>query len=185
MIVLGYFVQKWLGLNKPQSSLSKKAWAKRYGRDGIRAMRKLIEYASELEKEEAQKLKEDLNKFFDSTMSGYQHKEVREMADAVIDNEEQLEEHEVAWLTFGMGNLLLQPEEENTEEDAKRFRQLCVIYEDLQKQKTKLRIKCHGCGRSLKGITQAMIGNIAVCPKCKAEFTIKQKDETSRDKQTE
>lgn len=45
---------------------------------------------------------------------------------------------------------------------------------------TKLKVKCPGCGRSLKGATEAMIGDTAVCPKCKAEFTIEKKSSEVR-----
>ena len=124
--------------------MSKSAWAKRYGRKAIRTLRKLNDFASGLRKDEVQKLKTDLSKFIfrDSTMSDEERKQVREMADAVVDRSEQLQDDEFTWLTFSMGNLLLQSEEENTEGDAERFRQLCVMYDDLQKRKTKLRIKC-------------------------------------------
>lgn len=50
---------------------------------------------------------------------------------------------------------------------------------------SKLRLTCPQCGRSLKGVNEAMIGDIGVCPKCRAEFTIKRTDETSRDEETE
>jgi hypothetical protein len=36
----------------------------------------------------------------------------------------------------------------------------------------KIRLKCPQCGRHLQGATSRMIGDIGVCPKCKAEFTI-------------
>ena len=36
----------------------------------------------------------------------------------------------------------------------------------------RLVIHCPQCGRSLKGATKDMIGDIGVCTKCKAEFTI-------------
>lgn len=36
-------------------------------------------------------------------------------------------------------------------------------------------INCPKCGRSLKGATQEMIGDTGICPKCKAEFIIEQK----------
>ena len=37
----------------------------------------------------------------------------------------------------------------------------------------KLRLKCPRCGHNLKGATTAMIGDLAVCPHCKAEFEIR------------
>ena len=46
----------------------------------------------------------------------------------------------------------------------------------------KLRLNCPQCGRLLKGATREMIGDIGVCPKCKAEFTIEQKGENSKEK---
>ena len=53
-----------------------------------------------------------------------------------------------------------------------------VIEEKSQPKKSKnIRINCPECGRSLKGATQEMIGDIGVCPKCKSEFTIEPKDE--------
>ena len=205
MIVLGYFVQKWLGLNKPQSTMSNPAWAKEYERNAIRILRKLNDYAtSGLGKDEVQKLKTDLFSFIfyyrnsfivsgatnimddilDLIITDEKRKQVRTMADALVDGSEKLEDHEFTWLTISMGKLLLQSEED-TEGDSERFRQLYVMYDDLQKRKTKLRIKCPGCNRSLKGVTEEMIGDIGVCPKCRAEFTIKRRDETSRDEETE
>ncbi len=54
----------------------------------------------------------------------------------------------------------------------------------FEEQKSrKLKLACPQCGRSLKGVTEAMIGDIGVCPKCKAEFTIKQKDKKTKDEQ--
>lgn len=35
-------------------------------------------------------------------------------------------------------------------------------------------VDCPKCGRWLKGATREMIGDTGVCPKCKAEFVIKQ-----------
>lgn len=208
MIVLGYFVQKWSGLKKPQATMSNPAWNKEYERSAIRILHKINEYAtSGLGKDEVQKLKTDLFGFIffynttfsslisrttnimddlrDLMMTDEKRKQMRTMADALVDGSEKLEDHEFTWLTINIGNLLLQSEEENTERDAERFRQLYVMYDDLQKRKTKLRIKCPDCGRLLKGATEAMIGDIGVCPKCKAEFTIKSGDETSRDEETE
>lgn len=158
-----------------------KAWAKVYGRKAIPTLRNLNYFVSVLGKNEVRKLKTGLIKplLRDSVMSDEEREQVREMADAVVDGGEQLGKYEFTWLTFTMGNLLLQSEEENTEEDAERFRQLCVIYDDLQKRITKLKIKCPGCGRSLKGVTRAMIGDVGVCPKCKAEFIVEPKDEQS------
>lgn len=49
----------------------------------------------------------------------------------------------------------------------------------------KLRLNCPQCGRLLKGATREMIGDIGVCPKCKAEFAIEQKGENSKEKLTE
>ncbi len=47
---------------------------------------------------------------------------------------------------------------------------------------TKLKVKCPGCKRSLKGATEAMIGDTAVCPKCKTEFIIEKKGNQTKDK---
>ena len=61
---------------------------------------------------------------------------------------------------------------------------LCVISvviwffyrEDYQKEKNHerktLRIRCPQCNRLLRGATKEMIGEIAICPKCEAEFEI-------------
>ncbi len=38
---------------------------------------------------------------------------------------------------------------------------------------TKLRTACPKCGISLRGVTNKMVGDIGVCPKCRAEFEIK------------
>ena len=46
-----------------------------------------------------------------------------------------------------------------------------------KKKKSKLEINCPQCGRFLFGATQDMIGDTGVCPKCKAEFEIKQNKE--------
>jgi hypothetical protein len=43
------------------------------------------------------------------------------------------------------------------------------------KKGNKLKVNCPKCSRRLKGATQEMIGDIGVCPKCKAEFVIEQK----------
>jgi len=69
------------------------------------------------------------------------------------------------------------------QKDVERNSQLKAIYDDLQKQTTKLKLKCPGCGRSLKGATEGMVGDVGVCPKCKAEFVIEQKDVKLRDEQ--
>jgi len=37
-----------------------------------------------------------------------------------------------------------------------------------------LHIDCPQCGRLLKGATREMIGDTGVCPKCKAEFTLRE-----------
>ena len=36
----------------------------------------------------------------------------------------------------------------------------------------KLKVKCPACGHTLKGATTAMVGELGVCPHCKAEFEI-------------
>ena len=71
------------------------------------------------------------------------------------------------------------------------FIMIFVSYYILSKgyiQKTKrttknsqLVIHCPQCGRSLKGATEEIIGHTGVCTKCKAEFTIEQKGEKSKD----
>lgn len=49
---------------------------------------------------------------------------------------------------------------------------LIYVFKD---KKPKLIINCPQCSRSLKGATQEMIGDTGVCPKCKSEFVIEQK----------
>jgi hypothetical protein len=44
----------------------------------------------------------------------------------------------------------------------------------------RLTIHCPQCGRSLKGATKDMIGDIGVCPKCKAEFMIEENNSASK-----
>jgi len=39
----------------------------------------------------------------------------------------------------------------------------------------KLKLVCPQCGRPLYGATQEMTGDTGICPKCKAEFVIEQK----------
>ena len=53
----------------------------------------------------------------------------------------------------------------------------------LQYKLLKIKVNCPQCGRSLKGATKDMIGDIGVCPKCKAEFAIEQKGVKLRDEQ--
>ena len=55
------------------------------------------------------------------------------------------------------------------------------------KQQKTVSIKCPQCGEELYGATEEMIGDIEVCKKCKAEFTIRQDDEqeTGSDKKNE
>jgi len=42
----------------------------------------------------------------------------------------------------------------------------------LPKKENKLGINCPNCGHRLYGVTESMIGQIGMCKKCKAEFTI-------------
>lgn len=51
-----------------------------------------------------------------------------------------------------------------------------VNVDAIQQKPKYLKISCPQCGRLLKGATQAMIGDIGVCPKCKTEFVIEQKE---------
>ena len=53
--------------------------------------------------------------------------------------------------------------------------------QETKLKSNKIKINCPECGCSLKGATQEMIGDIGVCPKCKSEFTIEQKDENKKD----
>lgn len=43
----------------------------------------------------------------------------------------------------------------------------------------KMRLDCPQCGRQLKGASTDMVGDVGVCPKCKAEFVIEQKDSST------
>ncbi len=52
---------------------------------------------------------------------------------------------------------------------------MAVCGTKIENEKPKLIINCPQCGHSLKGATQEMIGDKGVCPKCKAEFVIEQK----------
>jgi len=57
-----------------------------------------------------------------------------------------------------------------------------LLKKEIQKgKKVEIRVNCPQCGRSLKGATQEMIGDIGVCPKCKSEFTIEQKGNNSKE----
>ena len=49
------------------------------------------------------------------------------------------------------------------------------LEKNCQTKSEKVSINCPRCGRSLKGATQEMIGDTGICPKCKAEFIIEQK----------
>lgn len=44
-----------------------------------------------------------------------------------------------------------------------------------EKKDKKIKVNCPQCGRLLKGATREMIGDTGVCPKCKTEFVIEQK----------
>lgn len=44
---------------------------------------------------------------------------------------------------------------------------------------TKLKIKCPNCGARLRGVTSDMIGDIGVCPSCRAEFQISDPNEAA------
>lgn len=112
----------------------------------------------------------------------------RRCVDAVIDGREQLELPELMMLRFSMILVFNQTNEErkyrnedNFNKDKERSTRLGVICDDESKRNSKLKVKCPGCSRSLKGATEAMIGDIAVCPKCKAEFEIKQEDNKVKD----
>jgi hypothetical protein len=49
------------------------------------------------------------------------------------------------------------------------------LEKNCQPKSEKVSINCPRCGRSLKGATQEMIGDTGICPKCKTEFVIEQK----------
>ena len=46
---------------------------------------------------------------------------------------------------------------------------------------TNIKVRCPECKKSLKGATDEMIGDIGVCPKCKAEFVIEAKTNVAVD----
>lgn len=107
----------------------------------------------------------------------------RRCVDAVIDGREQLDLQKLFALRFCMNFGFMQTNEESKyrneesfNKDKERVTRFGIIYDDMSKIYTKLKVQCPGCGRSLKGATEAMIGDAAVCPKCKAEFEIKQED---------
>lgn len=60
------------------------------------------------------------------------------------------------------------------------FSLLAPIWAIWKELKT-VSIECPQCGKKLYGATEEMIGEIGVCKKCKAEFTIKQEDTESKD----
>lgn len=158
--------------------MHKRSWTKVYGQDVIQFFRELDTHAPGWEREEIPMFGGKLTDLATSLSDDERH-ELREKADAVIDGYTTVDDLELTRLTAYMGFLrsLSQFEEENTVKDTERFRKLCVIYDDMQKRKTKLKFKCPGCGRSLKGITQGMIGDSFTCPKCRTEFVIEVPDQ--------
>ncbi len=183
-------------------TISKEAFLKRYSSFLVKIFGKIDNVASEVrrtgtvkEVHEPVKLEQDLSVplklrllyihsfTFDKIVAPTSEvrKEVRDITDVVIDTGEPLEEIDLTMLRLYMGFTLLQSNEENDEEnkekDAERYIQLSAIYNDVMRRRTKLKVKCPYCRRSLKGATEAMIGDIGVCPKCKSEFIIEPKDE--------
>ena len=53
----------------------------------------------------------------------------------------------------------------------------------IWKIKKAVSIKCPQCGKKLYRSTEEMIGEVGVCKKCKAEFTIRQEDTEPKDQQ--
>jgi len=159
----------------------KRPWLKVYGQEVIQFFRELDAHVPGWERAEVPMLGQQLADFATS-LSDKERNELRETADSVIDGCRSVEDYELTRLTAYVGFLrsLSESEEENTEKDAERFRKLCAMYDNMQKQKTKLNIKCPGCGRSVKGITQAMIGDTGACPKCRTEFVIEVPDQKAK-----
>lgn len=56
------------------------------------------------------------------------------------------------------------------ESDADRAAEILQIRKERENKKIK--VICPFCGRSLKGATEEMIGDIGICPKCRGEFKI-------------
>ena len=113
----------------------------------------------------------------------------RRCVDAIIEGREQVDELYLMPLSFRMHFVFSKTNsegkyksEEDFNKDRERATQIQVVYEELMKHKTKLKVKCPVCRRSLKGATEAMIGDTAVCPKCKTEFTIEKKGNQTKDK---
>jgi len=55
----------------------------------------------------------------------------------------------------------------------------------IWKQQKTVSIECPQCGKKLYGATEEMIGEVGVCKKCEAEFTIRQEDTEPKDEQKE
>jgi len=113
----------------------KRPWSKVYGQDVIQFFRELDDHAPGWEREEIPMFGRHLTDLVTS-LSDEERNELRETADAVIDSCRTVEYFELTRLTAYMGFLrsLSQFEEENTEKDAERFRKLCSIYDDVQKE---------------------------------------------------
>ena len=168
-------------LCSPRPSMTKKAWTKVYGHDAIRILRKIVG----MDEDSRQALKDMLDTFnppLDMMFENMKRELTRREADAAIDSGSLPEKHQLIWLTAQTGYLYIHSEDENKEDDAKRFRKLSLMYDELMKHKTKLKVTCPFCKHSLKGVTEAMIGDTAVCLKCKSEFTIEKKGNQTKDK---
>lgn len=59
-------------------------------------------------------------------------------------------------------------------EDQERLALLWSFYMQTIKEETKIKVKCPVCKRSVKGFNEAVVGDTAQCPKCKADFTVEQ-----------
>lgn len=113
----------------------------------------------------------------------------RRCVDAIFNGREQADEIQLPFLHIRMISVFEQKNserkyksEEDFNKDRERVTQIQAVCDEVRKRKTKLKVKCPGCGRSLKGATEAMIGDTAVCPKCKAEFTIENKSNKTKNK---
>jgi len=102
--------------------------------------------------------------------------EIRERADQIIEGKIQVGWLEPLNLAIALTAKGAKEDDPEQEKDVERISKLSKIQENLHKKSEKATVTCPQCGRSLKGATRAMIGDVGVCPKCKTEFVIEQKD---------
>jgi len=194
-LVLAYYINK----KTPESvkrlrriaqmpaPMSNRTWLRTYGSAFTKLLRHIHKDAAGVAKaepgsegyDEAELKGDVLPQFFSSFLAldllplmERKHKTVPDTVEGVLDGSLELEEYDLTLLTVHMGLLFLQAEGVTKRTDADRFIRLYALYEDMIKHKTKLKVTCPVCGRSLRGATQAMIGDTAVCPKCRTEFVL-------------